>query len=139
MQLLSVVIPVYCEEAALPSLFHRLTTVLGELEDLALEVVLVDDGSTDRSWEMIQAQHAVDERFVGLRLSRNFGHQIALTAGLDHARGDAVVVMDADLQDPPEVVIELVEQWRRGHAVVYGRRRSRAGEGWFKRVTARGF
>jgi glycosyltransferase involved in cell wall biosynthesis len=101
--------------------------------------VLVDDGSQDRSWSLIQEQHARDPRFRGLRLSRNFGHQLALTAGLDRAGGDAVVVMDADLQDPPEVVLELIARWREGHAVVYGQRRSRAGEGWFKLVTARAF
>jgi polyisoprenyl-phosphate glycosyltransferase len=139
MQLLSVVIPVFNEEATLPGLFERLAEVLGGQGDLELEVLLVDDGSRDGSWGLIQAQHARDPRFTGLRLSRNFGHQIALTAGLDRARGDAVVVMDADLQDPPEVVLELVARWREGHAVVYGQRRSRAGEGWFKLVTARAF
>jgi len=139
MPLLSVVVPVFCEQEALPRLFERLSAVLGALEGVELEVLLVDDGSTDGSWELIEAQHQLDLRFRGLRLSRNFGHQIALTAGLDHANGDAVVVMDADLQDPPEVVIELLERWREGHAVVYGRRRSRAGEGWFKRTTARVF
>jgi glycosyltransferase involved in cell wall biosynthesis len=136
MQLLSVVIPVYCEEPVLPRLFERLTEVLGDQGDLELEVLLVDDGSSDASWQLIQAKHQRDPRFRGLRLSRNFGHQVALTAGLDHASGDAVVVMDADLQDPPEVVLELVERWREGHAVVYGRRRSRSGEGWFKKATA---
>ncbi len=139
MQLLSVIIPVYNEEAALPGLFERIGSVLGGLEGLSLEVVLVDDGSQDRSWSLIQEQHARDPRFRGLRLSRNFGHQLALTAGLDRAGGDAVVVMDADLQDPPEVVLELIARWREGHAVVYGQRRSRAGEGWFKLVTARAF
>jgi glycosyltransferase involved in cell wall biosynthesis len=136
MQLLSVVIPVYCEEEVLPRLFERLAEVLGSLEGLALEVLLVDDGSSDGSWALIEAQHRHDPRFRGLRLSRNFGHQVALTAGLDHACGDAVVVMDADLQDPPEVVLELVQRWREGFPVVYGRRRSRAGEGWFKKLTA---
>lgn len=139
MQLLSVVIPVYNEEATLPGLFERLDEVLGGIEDLELEVLLVDDGSHDGSWDLIRDRHDRDPRFTGLRLSRNFGHQIALTAGLDRARGDAVVVMDADLQDPPEVVLELVARWREGHAVVYGQRRSRAGEGWFKLVTARTF
>jgi glycosyltransferase involved in cell wall biosynthesis len=139
MQVLSVVIPVFDEEAVLPSLFERLSESLGRLDDLGLEVLLVDDGSGDGSWGLIRDQHRRDPRFRGLRLSRNFGHQIALTAGLDHARGDAVVVMDADLQDPPEVVLEMLERWREGHAVVYGQRRSRAGEGWLKLATARTF
>ncbi len=139
MQVLSVVIPVFDEEAVLPSLFERLSESLGRLDDRGLEVLLVDDGSGDGSWGLIRDQHRRDPRFRGLRLSRNFGHQIALTAGLDHARGDAVVVMDADLQDPPEVVLEMLERWREGHAVVYGQRRSRAGEGWLKLATARTF
>ena len=139
MQLLSVVIPVFNEEAALPGLFERLCAELGDLEELELEVLLVDDGSSDASWRIIRELHARDPRFLGLRLSRNFGHQIALTAGLDKARGDAVVVMDADLQDPPEVVLTMLERWREGHRVVYGQRRSRAGEGPFKLATARVF
>jgi polyisoprenyl-phosphate glycosyltransferase len=123
----------------LEALFARLTAVFGEVEGLSLEVLLVDDGSRDRSWAMIEQQHATDPRFRGLRLSRNFGHQMALTAGMDAARGDAVVVMDADLQDPPEVALEMVRRWQAGAAVVYGQRKTRHGESWLKLTTARGF
>ncbi len=139
MQLLSIVIPVFNEEPVLETLFERVTAVFGGLDDLGIEVLLVDDGSRDRSWEMIEAQNTRDPRFRGLRLSRNFGHQMALTAGMDLARGDAVVVMDADLQDPPEVALEMVRRWRAGAAVVYGQRKTRHGESWLKLTTARGF
>jgi dolichol-phosphate mannosyltransferase len=103
------------------------------------EVVLVDDGSRDRSWEKMLALAGRDPRFALVRLSRNFGHQIAITAGLDHARGEAVVVMDADLQDPPEVVLEMLARWRAGADVVYGRRSARGGETWFKKTSAAAF
>ena len=96
--------------------------------DGTAEVILVDDGSTDGSFEQMLSFHERDERFKVVRLSRNFGHQIALTAGLDHARGNAVVMMDADLQDPPEVALELAKRWREGYAVVYAVR-ERAGPG----------
>ncbi len=139
MQLLSVVTPVYNEEPVLDALFERLTAVFGDLDDLRVEFILVDDGSRDRSWAMIEDQHQRDPRFRGLRLSRNFGHQMALTAGMDAAAGDAVVVMDADLQDPPEVALEMVARWRAGAAVVYGQRKTRHGESFVKLATARGF
>ncbi len=101
--------------------------------------MLVDDGSRDGSWEHMQDLAAREPRIVLVKLSRNFGHQIALTAGLDHACGQAVVVMDADLQDPPEVVARMLALWREGYDVVYGRRIRRLGESCFKRATAAGF
>lgn len=97
-----------------------------------------DDGSTDGSFEMMQKMHARDQRFRAIRLTRNFGHQMAITAGLDHARGDAVVIMDADLQDPPEVVLALAEKWREGFEVVYAVRTDRAGESKTKLAPRRG-
>lgn len=132
---LSVVVPVFDEEEGLPTLYERLTQALTPLQ-IRYEVLLVDDGSRDRSWSIIEELHRKDLRVRGIRLSRNFGHQTAITAGVDLARGAAVGVMDADLQDPPEV---LVEMWRRlleGHDVVYAQRRRRAGEALFKRATA---
>lgn len=120
---LSVVIPVYNEEENLPELFGRLRAVMEGLG--AFEVVMADDGSTDGSWRVIKELHAKDSRFRGLRLSRNFGHHIALSAGLDHARGEAVVLMDADLQDLPEEIPRLLEKFREGFDIVYGIRRSR--------------
>jgi glycosyltransferase involved in cell wall biosynthesis len=131
----SVVIPVYDEEKSLPELVRRLTPVLDRLDGPA-EVILVDDGSRDRSAVLMEGFSRADPRFKVLRLSRNFGHQAATSAGLDFASGEAVVVMDADLQDPPEVVLDLVKRWREGYDVVYATREERQDETWLKRVTA---
>ena len=121
---LSVVIPVLNEEATLPTLHERLTDVLAPLP-FPYELVLVDDGSTDRTPELLRQLRSSDPRVKYIRLARNFGHQAALTAGLAHATGQAVVVMDADLQDPPEVIPELLERWQEGYEVVYAIRRHR--------------
>ena len=134
----SIVVPVYNEEHALPELGERLVAVMDRL-DAPSEVILVDDGSEDRSLAEIRALSTRDPRFRGVELSRNFGHQVAITAGIDLAVGDAVVVMDADLQHPPEVIEELVERWREGYEVVYAVRADRAGEPRLKRTTARLF
>jgi dolichol-phosphate mannosyltransferase len=134
----SFVIPVHNERDTLEELYRRLVVVLDRLDGTA-EVVLVDDGSTDGSFEVMLSLHQRDERFKTIRLSRNFGHQIALTAGLDHAAGRAVVVMDADLQDPPEVALELAKRWREGYAVVYAVRAERLGETRTKLWTAKLF
>ena len=115
--MLSVVVPVFNEEATLPELHRRLADVLAGLGPY--EVVLVDDGSTDASWAVLQSLGDSDPQLCLLRLSRNFGHQAAISAGLATARGDAVVTMDADLQDPPELIPKLVERWREGYEVVY--------------------
>jgi polyisoprenyl-phosphate glycosyltransferase len=123
---LSVVAPVYNEEGTLDELHRRLTSTLASLE--SYEIVLVDDGSSDGSWACLLDLAARDARVRLLRLSRNFGHQAALSAGLDAARGDAVVLMDADLQDPPELIPTLVERWRDGYDVVYAIRGDREGE-----------
>jgi glycosyltransferase involved in cell wall biosynthesis len=135
---LSLVLPVFNEEAALPELRVRLAALL-EAIDVDVEVVFVDDGSDDRSLKVLREMAVEDTRYRLLSFSRNFGHQVAITAGIDYARGEAVVVMDADLQDPPEVVLEMVAKWREGYDVVYAKRRSRAGETWFKLLTARWF
>ncbi len=134
----SVVVPVFNEEDNLEELHRRLTAVLGSLGG-PYEIVLVDDGSKDRSWTLIEALAARDPQVVGLRFSRNFGQQMALAAGLDWARGEAVVIMDADLQDPPELIPELLARHRQGYEVVYAVRTSRAGESFFKRATAKLF
>lgn len=132
---LSLVIPVYDEEAVIPELAQRLGAFLGPL-GVTWEVVFVDDGSTDRSRALLSELCKNDRRFRLVGLSRNFGHQLAITAGMDHATGDAVVVMDADLQDPPEVVSEMLARYREGYDVVYGVRLRREREGFFKRGTA---
>jgi len=123
---LSVVIPVYNEEENVGPLLERLTSVLDGLTD-RWEVVFVDDGSRDRSVALIRAAHEDEPRIKLIRLSRNFGHQAALNAGIDHATGEAVILMDADLQDPPEVLPDLVQAWRDGAEVAYGIRRRRQG------------
>src|SRR6188768_677223 len=111
---------------------------MGSLDGDA-EAILIDDGSTDRTFDLMLTAAKADPRFKLVRLSRNFGHQIALTAGLDLADGDAVIVLDADLQDPPEVVLELAARWREGYDVVYAVRDEREGETRFKRATASAF
>jgi dolichol-phosphate mannosyltransferase len=131
----SVVIPVHNEEETLPELRNRLLHVVGRL-DGETEVLLIDDGSTDASWQLIEDLHAVDARFKGVRLSRNFGHQVAITAGMDLSTGRAVAVMDADLQDPPEVLLEMAAKWRAGYEIIYGVRENRSTDSWFKRTSA---
>jgi dolichol-phosphate mannosyltransferase len=129
---LSVVVPIHNEQAVLPFLVERLVRVLDDLS-VDSEVLLVDDGSSDDTAVGIQCAHATDRRFVGICLARNFGHQVAISAGLAHARGDAVLVMDGDLQDPPEAIPELWAKFQEGFDVVYAVRASRP-EGWLKRA-----
>jgi glycosyltransferase involved in cell wall biosynthesis len=123
--LISVVIPVYNEEAVLPELFARLAAMFDSLPDQAWQAILVNDGSRDHTAELVSAQAASDPRFELVELTRNFGFQAALAAGLAYAKGDAVVTMDADLQDPPECIPELVAAWRNGAEIVQAVRRSR--------------
>lgn len=134
----SVVVPLHDEQELLPELCRRLTAVLDGLGE-PWEVVLVDDGSRDATWAVAVAHHGRDPRFKTVRLSRNFGHQVALSAGIDFAQGQAVVTMDGDLQHPPEVIPSFVESWRAGHEVVYGVMIERQGESRFKDLTARFF
>jgi len=131
----SIVVPVFNEEAVLPVLLLRLDALMKGFDGPA-ETIFVDDGSSDCSSIVLRAKAKDDPRFRFIGLSRNFGHQIAITAGMDVAKGDAIIVMDADLQDPPEVVGQMIERWQEGYEVVYGRRLSRDGESWFKRKTA---
>ncbi len=131
----SVVVPLYEEEAVLAQLYERLVPVLDGLDGPS-EVIFVVDGGQDRSFEIVRELRARDDRVKGLKFSRNFGHQYALTAGLDRARGDAVIMMDGDLQHPPELIPKLVEKWRVGAQIVNTYRESTAGIGPFKRLTA---
>jgi len=136
LSLLSVVVPMY-NEAMVASRFHqRLNTALVGVQ---FELIAVDDGSTDETSAVLKRLAAVDARIRIVRLSRNFGHQAALTAGLDHAGGDAVVTIDADLQDPPELIPTMIAKWRQGADIVYAVRRSRAGEGRRRLLAIRGF
>jgi glycosyltransferase involved in cell wall biosynthesis len=135
---LSLVIPVYNEEETLPELDRRLSEFLSQLTLIGSdwEVVFINDGSRDQSLTLLERMAAREQRYKVISFSRNFGHQIAITAGLDRAEGDAVVVLDADLQDPPEVVTAMLEKAAEGYDVVYGVRRKRQGETFFKRATA---
>lgn len=132
---LSVIVPVFNEAAVLTAFHRRLTAVLDGC-DINAEIIYVDDGSRDASREVIEALRAQDGRVASIALSRNFGKEIAMTAGLDHASGNAVVIIDADLQDPPELIPQLVEKWREGYDMVYARRTDRDGESWLKKITA---
>src|SRR5215469_10295776 len=135
---LSVVVPLYNEEQVISEMHSRLQAVLGA-QGLDFEIILVNDGSRDRTEELAKA---ICRDYANVRLlsfSRNFGHQIAVTAGLDNSVGQAVVIIDADLQDPPEVIIDMLEKWRAGCHVVYGVRLQRKGESLFKVVTAAAF
>ena len=132
---LSIVVPVFNEQESLPECHQRLSMVLATI-GMEYEVVYVNDGSVDQSWSILQQLRQADNRVALLDLSRNFGKEIALSAGLDVAEGDAVVVMDADLQDPPELIPKLVEQWRAGFDVVYAKRTARQNESWMKKTTA---
>jgi len=137
--LLSVVIPCYNEEPVLRSTHERLARTLASLPDIEFEMIFVDDGSRDETFSLLRELQLADRHVRVLRLSRNFGHQMAATAGLAEADGDAVILIDADLQDPPEVIAEMIELWRAGNEVVYGSRISRAGESRFKLWTAKVF
>ena len=135
---ISVVLPVYNEQAGLFELHRRVAEVL-VAQGWQYEIILVNDGSRDESWQRILELGNADRRVVGINLSRNFGHQLAITAGVDFSRGATVVVMDSDLQDPPELIPELHAKFRQGFDVVYAQRRTREGETWFKEITAKLF
>ncbi len=140
MTALSIVVPCFNEEACLPELHQRLSAAGRQASGDDYELVLVNDGSRDETWPLMQGFAANDPHLVAVNLSRNHGHQLALTAGLDLCRGDAILIIDADLQDPPELLPEMLQAMREQRAdVVYGVRKSRAGETAFKRATAHGF
>lgn len=131
----SIVAPIYNEIGNLPEFYRRVIVSLEQTSE-AWELLLVDDGSTDGSTDMIRELAAGDPRVKPVIFARNFGHQLAVTAGLDYARGQAVVIIDSDLQDPPEVILDMIAKWREGYEVVYAVRSEREGETWFKLFTA---
>ncbi len=131
----SFVIPVYNEEKTILELYRRVNAVMKQL-DGSVELILVNDGSRDRSLQLLRDLHEKDPRICYLSLARNFGHQVAVTAGLNFVRGQVIVILDADLQDPPELIPDMIEKWRQGYQVVYAQRTQRRQEGWFKRFTA---
>ncbi|NEO41295.1 MAG: glycosyltransferase family 2 protein [Moorea sp. SIOASIH] len=130
----SLVIPVYNEENSILELYRRISIVMDQLGEV--ELILVNDGSCDRSLELMRDLHQKDPRVCYLSLSRNFGHQIAVTAGLNFVRGQGIIVLDADLQDPPEIIPVLVEKWQQGYQIVYAQRTQRRRESWLKRFPA---
>lgn len=131
----SIIAPIYNEKENLHELHRRVAEVMDSTDE-PWELILVDDGSTDGSTEIIRELARKDKRIRPVIFARNFGHQIAITAGWDYARGDAVVIIDADLQDPPELILEMAKKWREGYEVVYAIRTEREGESWFKLWTA---
>ena len=131
----SFIVPIYNEQETLPELYRRVSAVMDRM-DGAVELVLINDGSRDRSLPLIRDLHQQDQRVCYLSFARNFGHQIAVTAGLNFVRGQVVVILDADLQDPPELIPDMIEKWRQGYQVVYAQRTQRLKESWFKRLTA---
>ena len=139
MKLLSVVIPCFNEELVLPAAHERLSQAVSAIDGFEHELIFIDDGSRDDTFRLLTEIQSHNSQARVLRLSRNFGHQIAVTAGLEAAAGDVVVVIDADLQDPPEVISEMIDLWRQGNHVVYGIRTTRAGENRFKLTTAKAF
>lgn len=134
----SIVVPCYNEEGVLHQLHKRICQVMDQTGEL-WELILVNDGSRDRTPQILRELHATDPRVKIVDFARNFGHQTAVTAGLDYTQGEAVIIIDADLQDPPELILQMIERWREGYEVVYGVRSERKGESWFKRFTAKLF
>lgn len=131
----SIIAPIYNELETIPELYPRIRDVMEQTGEL-WELILVDDGSSDGSTDVIRTLAENDKHVRPIIFARNFGHQIAVSAGIDYSRGDAVVIIDADLQDPPEVILDLIEKWREGYEVVYAVRSEREGESWFKKTTA---
>ena len=131
----SLIVPIYNEEEIIPELYRRLSAVMNRLDGV-VELILINDGSRDRSLQLLRDLHQKDPRICYLSFARNFGHQIAVTAGLNFVRGQVIIILDADLQDPPELIPDMIEKWRQGYQVVYAQRTQRLKEGWFKRFTA---
>ena len=137
MKKISIIIPAYNEEESLPYLYEILEKLMGEMQNYEFEVLFVNDGSRDKTMQIIKEFRQKDERISYVDFSRNFGKEIAMIAGLDYAKGDCVIFMDADLQDPPELIPELVKYWEEGYDDVYARRSSRKGETWLKKFTSK--
>ena len=136
MKLVSILIPAYNEQEVLEPLFERLDKLANSCSNYNFEFLFVNDGSKDQTLEIIKKYAKKDSRISYINLSRNFGKEIAMIAGIDHVKGDAMVILDADLQDPPELIPEMIKYWEEGYDDVYARRKSRKGETWFKKHTS---
>ena len=136
MKTITILVPAYNEEEVLDQLYSRLTGVFQGIPNYNFEILFVNDGSKDRTLDIIKEFRANDKRISYVDLSRNFGKETAMIAGLDHAIGDAVIIIDADLQDPPELIPEMIKYWEQGYDDIYAKRRSRSGESWAKKWTA---
>jgi len=137
MKKISIIVPAYNEEESLPFLYERLTNLIDSIENYEFEVLFINDGSKDKTLEVIKELRQKDERFCYVNLSRNFGKEVAMMAGLDYAKGDAVIFIDADLQDAPELIPELIKYWEEGYDDVYAKRKSRDGETFLKKFTSK--
>ena len=139
MKKISIIIPMYYEEDVVQECYNRMTKVMKELTKYEYEIVCVNDGSKDKTLDILEEIARQDKKIKILSFSRNFGHQAAVTAGLQYASGDAIVIIDADLQDPPEAIIDMVKLWEEGNDVIYAKRKTREGESRFKLFTAKMF
>lgn len=137
MKKITIIIPAYNEEESLPFLYERLEKLMNNIKNYEFEILFVNDGSKDKTIQLIKEMRAKDSRICYVDFSRNFGKEIAMLAGLDYATGDCVIFMDADLQDPPELIPELIKYWEQGYDDVYARRKSRQGETWLKKFTSK--
>ena len=136
-KLVTILVPAYNEEAVLPMLYDRLKALMDANTAYNFEVLLVNDGSKDKTFSIMQELRSKDKRINYLNLSRNFGKETAMIAGLDYAKGDCVIIIDADLQDPPELIPEMLQYWEQGYDDVYAKRKSRKGETWLKKFTSK--
>lgn len=139
MKKISVIIPMYCEEEVAKECYNRLIKVLTNIQNYEYELILVNDGSKDKTLEILEGIAKEDKNVKVISFSRNFGHQCAVTAGIKYVTGDAIVIIDADLQDPPELIPKMLELWEQGYEVIYGKRKVRKGESKFKLLTAKMF
>ncbi len=137
MRKITILIPAYNEEESLPFLYERVSKIMNEIKNYDFELLFVNDGSKDKTLEEIKKMREEDSRISYVDFSRNFGKEIAMIAGMDYATGDCVIIMDADLQDPPELIPEMIKLWEQGYDDVYARRRSRKGETWLKKFTSK--
>lgn len=138
-KLITILVPVYNEESVIELFYHRISNVTNGIENYNFEVLFINDGSTDQTLPLIKQLRATDNHISFIDLSRNFGKEITMLAGFDFAKGDAVIIIDADLQDPPELIPQMIEYWEQGYDDVFARRKSRKGESWLKKWTSKNF